>query len=179
MISQFDAGHSELICRHFNVNWIWISCFFSTEIQITYSSLKSTVIHLQPQQIHLDIWELKCSLNTQKCISASTAYLEKYCLNDRHTHTHTHTLSHTHTHTHTLGTHRGHSRDFLQQRMWEWWIWVSRRHHIWLEELQHTNSCLIRMICSKAAWTSSSMWPYERNSQQQAPVNPSVPFLNI
>lgn len=44
----------------------------------------------------------------------------------------------------------------------EWWIQV---RVVLLHWVQHTNPCLIRMICSKAAWTSSSMWPWKTSDQ--------------
>jgi len=74
-----------------------------------------------------------------------------------HTNTLTHTHTHTHTHTQTHWAPPGATAGTFQTEGCE----KGESESAGVLKLQHTNSCLMRMICSKAAWTSSSMWPYE------------------
>ncbi len=56
----------------------------------------------------------------------------------------------------------------------EWWIGVSVVSVCWV---QHTKPCLIRMICNKAAWTSSSMWPWKKTDRYLVRIYPSLELL--
>ncbi len=104
----------------------------------------------------------------QKTVDFRAACSEKFCRMTNtciHAHTHTHTHTHTHKHTHTRWAPTGATAGGLCSGRCENGEFESAGSILFRRrKLQHTNSCLMRMICSKAAWTSSSMWPCGRST---------------